>query len=941
MEKPSSGQILPLVLDLANLPTIKGAVEELKTKVTKIEAVFFNAGVMTPPRGSKTVQNYELQWGTNVVGHFLLQKLLLPLLLSSAKSSEVRILWTSSDGHNMSPSPDGIFWDDINGDKTNLGSWSLYAQSKAGNVILAAETARRYGGENIISASLNPGHLKTDLQRHSDSIFMGLIEKALLYDARYGALTTLSAGLSNKLSKETNGCYFIPWGRVGMIAPHVLKGLENGSGTRLWEMLEKEVAQTCSVVEDILAYSALPAAQKAYADMNRTASINIQHIGTSLSSSSVRLSSETSPRLEDPGSSALLRHAHGYGYSNSDSLNSMGILTKVVTEIARTDIPTSHPTITSHVQSRIRAEYFGFVRRLPSREVCEVMYQLFFITANQIFVALDETIFREQLARWWDIAYDVLLKQGPETLPQELQCFPALIFQVIAVTLQFLPQLYDPRLDELKFGSQQSFTELSREYTDCGMELSKLLGRARTTFVGVQHSYMRSCWLVYTGDLMQAWNHSGETVRDAMAIGLHLEPEVPASSQPEALLDALWMNELRKRTWLNILVWDSSMALALGRPMFVNLKECTVTAPLDCEIPIDRLRRVPVARSEADRPTAITERLLRYKLSKRFYEIRELENEGPIPKDSEKVKELHQYALDFRKSLPCIFATTKPDTKWDADCTFIPIHRELLSYLVDAFLMALHRPYIFTREKSQLQVYQSSLGILDSQEKLFQTIRVSDKSFYMAVTFPTFDAAVILAVVLVSSPERYHESFSRPYQSLKNALDRLTFIGSIMTLAKVGADILQATLSRVVAAHERVGLSGDSHLFHTSTPPQIEDPRRGQSSASASLSPELEPWHFEATQSAMDWTMQNAGFPDFDFSNLEVPVPLKELLMDEEMAALSGVDPYDTSLWMSMQDQQGFQDISARQQPMMDTGENSLWNYLTGYPTTTENQFAQ
>lgn len=241
--KPSTGQIIPLILDLGNLPTIKPAVSKLEKQVTQLDAVFFNAGVMTPPAGSKTAQGYELQWGTNVVGHFLLQKMLMPLLLVSAKHTEVRIIWTSSDGSGMSPSPDGIFWDDINGDKTNLSPWNLYTQSKAGNVILAAETAKRYAADNIITASLNPGHLRTELQRHTSGCRAELINKGLLYEARYGALTELFAGFSNELSKKNSGSYFIPWGRAGAMAKHLEKGLRNGSGTRLWEMLEAETAQ--------------------------------------------------------------------------------------------------------------------------------------------------------------------------------------------------------------------------------------------------------------------------------------------------------------------------------------------------------------------------------------------------------------------------------------------------------------------------------------------------------------------------------------------------------------------------------------------------------------------------------------------------------------------------------------------------------------------------
>jgi len=65
----------------------------------------------------------------------------------------------------------------------------------------------------------------------------------LLYDAHYGALTELFAGFSNTVGMETNGGYFIPWGRKGVIAEHVQKGFENGSGNRLWELLEKETTQ--------------------------------------------------------------------------------------------------------------------------------------------------------------------------------------------------------------------------------------------------------------------------------------------------------------------------------------------------------------------------------------------------------------------------------------------------------------------------------------------------------------------------------------------------------------------------------------------------------------------------------------------------------------------------------------------------------------------------
>jgi hypothetical protein len=142
-----------------------------------------------------------------------------------------------------------------------------------------------------------------------------------------------------------------------------------------------------------------------------------------------------------------------------------------------------------------------------------VLFKHFFDDVNLLNSALDETMFREQLDHWWSDAYSTILEKGPGNLPEDLRSFPALLFQVLAVALQFIPLSYDSRLDELKFAPSQTFLELSREYSDCGVAMAKLFARARPTLSGVQHSFMRDWWLVNMGDLMEAWNHSGETVR--------------------------------------------------------------------------------------------------------------------------------------------------------------------------------------------------------------------------------------------------------------------------------------------------------------------------------------------------------------------------------------------------------------------------------------------
>jgi hypothetical protein len=83
----------------------------------------------------------------------------------------------------------------------------------------------------------------------------------------------------------------------------------------------------------------------------------------------------------------------------------------------------------------------------------------------------------------------------------------------LAITLQFISGQYEAEIDELRFGPSQTVAELSKEYSDCGVSLSNMVGNAKLTHIGVQHSSMRDWWLLNAGDLMQAWKHSGETVR--------------------------------------------------------------------------------------------------------------------------------------------------------------------------------------------------------------------------------------------------------------------------------------------------------------------------------------------------------------------------------------------------------------------------------------------
>ncbi|THH03891.1 hypothetical protein EW145_g5923 [Phellinidium pouzarii] len=234
------------------------AVEEFKSKETQLHILFNNGGVMAPPVDQLTADGYDLQFGTNVLGKSISRstiELLLPTLLETVKSTpekSVRVITTSSTGH-LFYGPK-MKWDLLKGDspaRRKYGTQKLYLQSKYGNAVFAFELARRYGDQGIISITLNPGNLKTELQRYvnkwqSAILFISftdmfcsafIFQYWILVPASKGALTQLWAGTMPETA-EYNGKYLIPWARLGKASA---ESQDPETGKQLWEWFEAQV----------------------------------------------------------------------------------------------------------------------------------------------------------------------------------------------------------------------------------------------------------------------------------------------------------------------------------------------------------------------------------------------------------------------------------------------------------------------------------------------------------------------------------------------------------------------------------------------------------------------------------------------------------------------------------------------------------------------------
>ncbi|KAK5691801.1 short-chain alcohol dehydrogenase [Elasticomyces elasticus] len=250
----SKGRLEFLFLDLGDLAGIKKSAEEFMSKESRLDVLVNNAGVMQVPLGSKTVQGYELQIGTNCVAPYLFTKLLTPLLQQTATSSpagSVRVTWAASLGVDVQSPPNGGFDLTSNGApivKTTR-TQTNYGMSKVGNYFLASQFALRNhikDGNGVVSLAFNPGNLRTELQRDMQSVMKWVITTLLLYPAVFGAYTELYAGWAEETGRaEHHGGYVLPWGRVGDVradVQHEIKAGKKGEGkaVKFWEWCDSE-----------------------------------------------------------------------------------------------------------------------------------------------------------------------------------------------------------------------------------------------------------------------------------------------------------------------------------------------------------------------------------------------------------------------------------------------------------------------------------------------------------------------------------------------------------------------------------------------------------------------------------------------------------------------------------------------------------------------------
>ncbi|PWY87214.1 short-chain dehydrogenase/reductase [Aspergillus sclerotioniger CBS 115572] len=226
-----------LEMDLASFDSIQKAAQTVLTESDRLDILMLNAGVMAVPPGL-TKDGYEIEFGTNHMGHALLTKLLMPLLLKTTDTgAEVRVVSMTSTAFKQAPK-DALDFPRLRTTAEDMGGFGRYSQSKLANILWARHLAKVY--PQLTVASVHPGLVQTELMDRASEVpaimraFRG-VAKMMAVTVDQGAKNQLWASVSEQVK---SGEYYEPIGVSGQITDNAK---DDQLAEKLWDWTQKEL----------------------------------------------------------------------------------------------------------------------------------------------------------------------------------------------------------------------------------------------------------------------------------------------------------------------------------------------------------------------------------------------------------------------------------------------------------------------------------------------------------------------------------------------------------------------------------------------------------------------------------------------------------------------------------------------------------------------------
>jgi hypothetical protein len=458
--------------------------------------------------------------------------------------------------------------------------------------------------------------------------------------------------------------------------------------------------------------------------------------------------------------------------------------------------------------------YESLVARVPCEAIITDIARIYFSETDWYFCALDEPYFNELYQLWKSqkptrnskitiTPSECVLVRDAE----EVRYFPAILFQLVALSLHFVPTSCVTR-DLLKLKDHRAADRLSKYYSDTGLALTALLGRIDSPIAAVLADVLRCAWLKNSGSGSRSWHALSDAVRQAQNLGLHEHRDVPRNGPVDETIRALWYDEHRRRVWASIFMWDAYMALMLGRSRMINVDDCTVQTPMDCDIPLNPMQVIPSPAIVSGRPSTYTSQIFKYKVAFKIHEAMSLRALKSPCKDYSVVTRLHADVDKLVDELPDTVRQTNPDTSWDVQYPNLAKQRHQIALVASSFILAIHRPHATTRPESRKEAIAAALRGLTAQQCLFEYCSEHHYKIH-TLTFYTIDMVIFLTSMVLmycnptaSGDEVYDVTIHDIRYALLQAVNRMSLMRSRSDVAKEGDKVVRRC-SDLVAKRER------------------------------------------------------------------------------------------------------------------------------------------